>query len=712
MAHSKASVPNRLIREKSPYLLQHAHNPVDWYAWGDEAFAKARSENKPILVSIGYSTCHWCHVMERESYEDPGVAELMNQYLVNIKVDREERPDVDKIYMTAVSAMTGSGGWPLNVFLTPDLKPFFGGTYFPPTARWGQPGWRDVVQQIGETWAQEEHRKRVLNVGEQVAQALKHYASSASPTEGVEAGWLEAGVESFREAFDESRGGFSGAPKFPMPVNQTFLLRWYARTQDEQALRMVTTTLEAMARGGIYDHLGGGFARYSTDAQWHLPHFEKMLYDNAQLAVNYLDAYLATGRTDFADVGRETLEYVLRDMTHPEGGFYSAEDADSLPAADAAEKREGAFYVWDQQEIVSLLGDVNGKLFSFRYGVRPEGNVLQDPHQEFPNKNVLYAAHSIPETAKEFKLAPEEVEKRLGSARKMLFDHRAQRPRPHLDDKVLTSWNGLMISAFARGAQVLNDDRYLAAAQKSAEFIRRHLYERSTGRLQRRWRDGEAQGPAIADDYAFFVQGLLDLFETDFNADWLEWAEQLTAQLLKDFEDKETGGFYMTGATDGKDLLVRVKEDTDNVEPSASSVAALNLLRLAQYRDDKALETTAIRALRAFGEQMRRAPRALPLMLAALDYHLTEPRQIVIAGNSASPDTRALLRVVNETFAPVKVVMVAEGGETQKRLSGKLPFIDAMRPVDGKAAAYVCVRHTCKQPVTDAAALRELLSAR
>ena len=410
MTIASSATPNRLIHEKSPYLLQHAYNPVDWYPWGEEAFAKPKKENKPILVSIGYSTCHWCHVMEHEYNEDPQVAALMNKYLVNIKVDREERPDVDKIYMTAVSAMTGSGGWPLNVFLTPDLKPFFGGTYFPPAARWGHPGWADVVTQIGTTWQDPKEREKMLKAGDHITAALKQYtAGDLSPLEG-DPRWLDAGFRSLQGAYDSSRGGFGEEPKFPMPVYHNFLFSYYARTKNKEALEMSLHTLRAMAKGGIYDHIGGGFARYSTDRDWHIPHFEKMLYDNAQLAVNYLEAYQITQDPEFARTARETLDYIRRDMTNPEGGFYSAEDADSLPSPDAKEKKEGAFYVWGKAEIMGILGDRAGEVFCFRYGVRDQGNAAQDPHGEFEKKNILYIAHAIAETARQFNMQEPEVQ--------------------------------------------------------------------------------------------------------------------------------------------------------------------------------------------------------------------------------------------------------------------------------------------------------------
>ncbi len=689
---------NRLIHEKSPYLLQHAYNPVDWYPWGPEAFARAQKEDKPILVSIGYSTCHWCHVMERESYEDPEVAALMNQYLVNIKVDREERPDVDKIYMTAVSAMTGQGGWPLNMFLTPDLEPIYGGTYFPPAAKWGQPAWKDVVMQIGQSWKNPEDRKKMREAASHITDSLKKYAGvSYQPAQG-NAEWLDNGLNALKAAYDARRGGFGPAPKFPMPVYHNFLLRYYARTKNKEALDMSLHTLREMAKGGIYDHLGGGFARYSTDESWHIPHFEKMLYDNAQLAVNYLEAYQITREEDFKRVAEETLAYIQRDMTHPSGGFYSAEDADSLEEAGAKGKKEGAFYVWDKKEVLKLLDDPSADIFAYCYGIADLGNAKEDLHGEFVGKNILFIAHSIPDTAQHFGISEEKTRTTLANGKAKLFEARAKRPRPHLDDKIVSAWNGLMISAFAKAYQVLGDKTYLESAEKAARFLKSKLYDENTRTLYRRWREGDRKDLGIADDYAFVTQGLIDLYEADFNREWLAWALELTDEANKRFDDAPIGGFFMTAADQDVNLILRIKEDSDNVEPSASSIAALNLLRLSQHTDRKDLEVVAEKTLQFFGAHMKEAPRALPQMLVALDFALTEPRQIVIAGKPAAPDTEAMLNVLFEHFIPVKTVVLADV---------KSP----MKPLQGKATAYICFRHICKEPTADLQTFEGLLKA-
>ncbi|MDE2143943.1 MAG: thioredoxin domain-containing protein, partial [Elusimicrobia bacterium] len=520
--------PNHLIREKSPYLLQHAYNPVDWYPWGEEAFAKARRENKPIFLSIGYSTCHWCHVMERESYSNARVAAALNADFVSIKVDREERPDVDNVYMTAAQAAGWGGGWPLNLWLTPDLKPIFGGTYFPPDSRGGPTGLIEISDKIASLWKNHEGEVRA-GAGEIVG-ALRKYAQADAGSGPLSAALMDGGYETLLSGYDAAFGGFGRMMKFPMPANQDFLLRYYARTKEKKALDMVVGTLRAMADGGIHDQLGGGFHRYSTDRQWRVPHFEKMLYDNAQLAVNYTEAYQATKAPEFAGVARDILRYVRRDMTAPEGGFYSAEDADSLPPGAPADGalREGAFYLWRKADIFAALGPGVGEIFCARYGVEPGGNIGRDPQGEFGGLNILYAAQSATGTAREFHKPEDETRQILEDARRKLLAARQGRRRPLRDDKVVTSWNGLMISAFAKAASTFDDDHDLQAAEGAARFVRTRLYDAKTGRLYRYWRDGERRGAGLADDYAFLVQGLLDLYEASFDANWLEWAVRLT----------------------------------------------------------------------------------------------------------------------------------------------------------------------------------------
>ena len=681
---------NRLAREKSPYLLQHAHNPVDWYPWGSEAFERARRENRPILVSIGYSTCHWCHVMERESFEDPAAAELMNKTLVCIKVDREERPDIDKIYMSAVTAMTGQGGWPLNVFLTPDLKPFYGGTYFPPEERWGRPSWGALVRSIGESWKDSQARNKILESAENLTDSLKKVLSSPGSGAVPGASVLSRAVKNFRAIYDAPLGGFGGAPKFPMPVYHHFLLR----SSEPEAHEMSLNTLRAMARGGIYDQVGGGFHRYSTDERWHIPHFEKMLYDNAQLAGVYLDAAQVSKDPEFLRVARETLDYVLRDLSHPEGGFYSAEDADS-----GEPKVEGAFYVWEKREIIAVLGPEAGEEFSRAYGVEPDGNAQADPHGEFEHKNILF-------------LADPKAAATLGGARKKLFETRNGRPRPSLDDKLISSWNGLMISAFARAYEVMNEEKDLEAAQKAARFMMEKLYDPGKRILARRWREGEPGVPGTADDYAFLAQGFIDLYRASFDPACLERAILLVEIALERFYDPSQGGFYMTSFDAAGDVLIRVKEDTDNVEPSASSVMASNLLRLASVTGRADFREAAQKTLSGFGATLGDHPMALPRMLSALAESLSKPLQIVIAGDPAAADTQALVRELRSRFIPEAAVLLADGGERQAALERLQPFVKSLFREKGKATAYVCNNYVCDLPVTDPRSFVRLLEER
>ncbi|HEV8186001.1 MAG TPA: thioredoxin domain-containing protein, partial [Chthoniobacterales bacterium] len=573
-ADARSSAPrergNRLAHEKSPYLLQHADNPVDWMPWNEEAFAKARAENKAIFLSIGYSTCHWCHVMAHESFEDHATAEIMNREFVNIKVDREERPDVDRVYMTFVQATTGHGGWPMSVWLTPDLKPFVGGTYFPPEDRYGHPGFRKVLERIAAAWKQD--REKIAAQATQIAETLRE-AASGDKREAANLGadTLEAAYQQIARSYDPQEGGFGGAPKFPRPVTLNFLFRIFARGRvaqvsnlpatdsatwkvappAKQALEMNLFTLRKMAAGGMHDHVGGGFSRYSVDAFWHVPHFEKMLYDNGQLAVAYADAFQITREPLFEEVTRDILDYVRRDMTAPEGGFYSAEDADSIIEHGKPAHAEGAFYVWTQAEIEAALGG-DAEVFNFHYGVEPHGNAPAgaDPHGEFTGKNILIQRHTITETARHFDRGEEEVSRVLSEARCKLFGLRAKRPRPHLDDKIITAWNGLMISGFARAAQVVDECDYVAAAEHAAAFIRSHLYDESTKTLVRNYREGRSAAKGFADDYAFVIQGLLDLYEASFNVEWLKFAIDLQETQDRLFYDAENGGYFSGAGTD------------------------------------------------------------------------------------------------------------------------------------------------------------------
>jgi uncharacterized protein YyaL (SSP411 family) len=670
---------NRLAREKSPYLLQHAENPVDWYPWGEEAFAKARAEDKPIFLSIGYSTCHWCHVMERESFESEEIAAILNRSFVPVKVDREERPDVDRIYMTFVQATTGSGGWPMSVWLTPDLKPFYGGTYFPPDNRYGRPGFASVLQQLALAWVTD--RARVIASANSILERLR--TAGEAQASGADAERVrERLFFHFRRAYDSRYGGFGSAPKFPRPSALHFLLREWKWSDNEEARDMALTTLREMAKGGMYDHLGGGFHRYSVDARWFVPHFEKMLYDQAQLAISYLEAYQVSGDESFAATAREIFDYVRRDLRHPEGGFYSAEDADSvIDPAHPHEKGEGAFYVWTARELAELLGG-DAAWFGKRFGVEAGGNVREDPHGEFAGKNILYLADPAAGSAADF-----------ARVRPLLLEARGRRPRPHLDDKVLTAWNGLMISAFAKGAQVLGEAELLAAARSAELFVRERLIAKD-GTLLRRWRDGEAAVNGFLDDYAFFVQALLDLYETDFDQADLDLAIRLTEVMIARFADPEGGGFYATAEGD-RSLVMRLKDDYDGAEPSGNSIAILNLLRLEQMTQEERFGEIARKALAAFGRVMDSQPAAVPQMIVALAASQRPARQIVIAGGREA--AQELLRAAHRAFAPFRVLLRNPPG-------GGFPAID------GKPTAYVCENFVCRLPVHTPEELTALLT--
>lgn len=734
-------MPNRLAQEKSPYLLQHADNPVAWYPWSNDAFEKAQLEQKPIFLSIGYSTCHWCHVMAHESFEDPAVAAILNEHFVSIKVDREERPDVDRVYMSYVQAMTGHGGWPLSAWLSPDLKPFYAGTYYPPQDSHGRPGFASLLQSIAQAWAKD--RAHLIAEGERIIDLLRSHGEEQRKISGAAAeqdlteaagSAFESGVQYFYEAFDPAKGGFGGAPKFPRASNLNFLFRVAAiqglnTEAGTEAIKMATFTLRKMAEGGIHDHVGGGFHRYSVDDTWFVPHFEKMLYDQGQIAVNYLEAYQASGQEVHLWLARDIFDYVQRDLTSPEGAFYSAEDADSLIEHGRPEHAEGAFYVWTQAQIAQVLHDpMEGPasssladLIGYHFGLTAEGNVppALDPHGEFAGKNILMQSHALADTAKKFGLGLEEASDRLAAALQRLKAERDRRPRPHLDDKVITGWNGLMISAFARAGQVFAaaDNpahaevaaNYLPAALRAAEFIRRELYDEASQILYRSYRRGRAPVGGFAEDYAFFIQALLDLYEASCEIRWLQWAEQLQGTMDKFFWDAEGGGYFNSSQGDAS-IVLRLKDDYDGAEPAANSVAALNLLRLSAYAADANARTQqALRTLGALRPQWSRAAQALPQALCALEFALTPRRQVVIAGDARRADFRALWRETQRRVGPRRSFFAADGAEGQAWLAQRAPWIGEIKPIDGKATAYVCEQFTCREPVTEPTALRAQL---
>ena len=710
-------MPNHLTGEASPYLLQHAANPVDWYPWGEEPFSLARQEDKPIFLSIGYSTCHWCHVMERESFENKEIASVLNAGFVSIKVDREERPDIDRVYMRFVQATTGAGGWPMSVWLTPELKPFYGGTYFPPFARWGRPGFVDVLRQIVHAWSAE--RNQVLQSADTVLDRLNlssRETQQAGQVVGPET--LSEGVEQFQQAFDSRWGGFGDAPKFPRPSELLFLLREYARTG--LALPMVETTLEAMGSGGMCDQVGGGFHRYSVDAQWRVPHFEKMLYDQAQLVLAYIEAYQATGRTEFKTVALNTLSYVQRDMTDSGGGFYSAEDADSVPPADGGtssdghlEPREGAFYVWTLKEIEDLFAD-DADVVCARYGIEAEGNAQEDPHGEFDRQNILYEARSINDVARLTGRSTSDVAKVIVGARELLYKMRGARQRPNLDDKVLSGWNGLMIAAFARAARVFECDGSVASplltvAQSAACFVRDALWDGDRQRLLRRYRNGQAAIDGYSEDYAFTIWGLLELFQADFDPDWLDWAKRLQAQQNELFWDGDAGGWFATTGEDAS-VLLRLREDYDGAEPSASAVSVLNLLTFSQLTGDEVWVNLIEKTLSRLSDNNGSLARIMPMMMAGISvYHQPRP-QVVIVGHRDSENTRAMLAALAASYTPAMVGLLVEPGDHQSRMAALLPFVGNMTMLDGQATAYVCKDFTCDAPTTDIAVLVEAIN--
>jgi len=702
-------VPNRLAAEHSPYLLQHKDNPVDWYPWGADAFERARNEDKPIFLSVGYSTCHWCHVMEHESFESRQVAEVLNRHFVPIKVDREERPDVDRVYMTFVQATTGSGGWPMSVWLTPSLQPFYGGTYFPPASKWGRPGFVDILKEIARAW--EEDRARIETSAQTITERLRTLGEDGAGREVPPAGALDEGVRQFASSFDARRGGFGDAPKFPRPSELLFLLREHARTGSAEALDMVLVTLRAMALGGMRDHIGGGFHRYSVDGNWRVPHFEKMLYDQAQLVLAYLEAAQVTGEAFYAEVAADTLAYVARDLTDEGGGFYSAEDADSVPPENddrsggpsgPPHKMEGAFYIWRDEEIADVLGE-DADVFRIRFGVLPDGNAPFDPQNEFVRKNLLYTARGIDEVMSATAKSREQVEVALVCARATLLERRSTRPRPHLDDKVLTAWNGLMIAAFARAARTVDAGADVGAgscldiARRAALFIWKHLWNPGTRVLLRRYRKGDAAVEGYAEDYAYLVFGLLELFQADGDPRWLEWALLLQRRQDELFADPVEGGWFSTTGQD-ESVLLRLKEDYDGAEPSATSVTVMNLLTLSHLTSDDTFGRAIDRAVSLFASRIaKQGARTVPMMMAALSAYHAGLSQVVVAGDRST----ALMDVVRRRYLPFSIVvpLLPEHAEGVARL---LPWTEAMARRTDQPAAYVCRNFACLTPALSA----------
>ncbi len=688
------SKPNKLVNEQSPYLLQHAYNPVDWYPWSEEAFEKARIENKPIFLSIGYSTCHWCHVMEKESFEDEEVAKLMNEAFVSIKVDREERPDIDGIYMTVCQILTGSGGWPLTIVMTPEKKPFFAGTYFPKLGRYGRAGMMELIPQLSELWNSK--NDDILKSAEEISHALIN-SSKFSGDEILSSEILDQAFNELSRRFDPENGGFGKSPKFPTPHNLTFLLRYWKKNNNEDALAIVEKTLTEMRLGGIYDHVGFGFHRYSTDPKWLVPHFEKMLYDQALLAIAYIEAYQATKKELFENTVKEILEYVNRDMRSKKGGFYSAEDADS-------EGEEGKFYLWTVDELRDILKE-DADLFFEIFNCDPAGNWIDPMHGGKVGTNILHLQTTMDEYSSKSNVSTGILEIKIALAQKQLLEAREKKIHPHKDDKILTDWNGLMISAFAKAAQVFDEKKYIEIAESTAKFILNHMTLQN-GRLLHRYRNGNADIAGNLDDHAFLIAALLDLYETTFSVDHLIDALKLNDDLIKYFWDENDGAFFFT-ATDSEKLLVRQKEIYDGAIPSGNSIALLNLVRLYRFTGRTEFEVKASQMIKTFSQLIKTSPSAYTQFLSALDFYIGPSKEILLVGND-DEKVKRFLRILREIFIPNKVIIYKDD-RMEDKLSKAAEFTKSYQSLNG-AEAYICENFSCRLPVTSEKDLIALLS--
>ncbi len=701
----KTRQPNRLIHEKSPYLLQHAYNPVDWYPWGEEAFAKARSEDKPIFVSIGYSTCHWCHVMKREVFENESIAQLMNENLVCVKIDREEQPDIDRVYMSAVQAMTGNGGWPLSLFLTHDLKPFFGGTYFGASSRYGRPGFPQIIKRIGALWATERDKIEESSVG--IVEFIAHQPGT-EPEQSLDISCMHTFLHQAQAEYDPNNGGFGSAPKFPRPAVLTALFHSCDRLQEQSIDTIPLVTLRNMAKGGIYDYLDGGFHRYSTDERWHLPHFEKMLYDQAQLSIAYLQAYQRTHDETFAEIAKDILGYVLRNLSHSEGGFYSAEDAESARSSDhPEEKEEGIFYLWTQQEVESVLGEDASIVCSY-FGIEQQGNIPSNDQSPATDFNVLHRIPDDEKLAGLHSLSPEQVTDIITGSRKKLLERRNCRPRPSTDTKIITAWNGLMISAFARSAQIFQHPPYAEAADRAARFLLNHVYDQKKRMILRRWCDGEARFPGSLQDYSFLIQGLLDLYETTFDLFFLKHSLELQERQLELFWDPNHRGFYDNLPSDAP-LSIRTKEDYDGAEPTGNSISALNLLRLSHLTNNPDWRIKAEQTIAAFSNILTERPYALPQMLVAYDWLLAPPVEIILTGNPASRETTELLKEIHSAFLPKKIILFLDTETTKDYFCKFNPALEGFSLDKNQTTVSICRNFACQLPTSDPEVVRRLL---
>ena len=686
MTNTAPKHTNRLINETSPYLLQHAHNPVDWYPWGQEAIAHAKQENKPILLSIGYAACHWCHVMERESFENEDIAAIMNALFINVKVDREERPDLDEIYMNAVQIMTRQGGWPMTVFLTPDLKPFYGGTYYPPTDRYGRPGFPKVMQAVAEAYT--DKHTQVLQQADQLTTQIQQISNALTTDEQpLTEDLLHNAFQHYQTQYDPDHGGFGNAPKFPPNMGLPFLLRYSHRTGNTYALEMAEHTLQKMARGGIYDQLGGGFHRYSTDAHWLVPHFEKMLYDNSQLVIAYLEAFQVTQNPFYRDIACETLDYVLREMFDPDtGGFYSTQDADS-------EGVEGKFFVWEPTDVEDILGETDAEIFCEYYDITPHGN--------FESENILHVQTPADTFARKLNMDVAELETLLNTGKQKLFNAREHRIKPGLDDKILTSWNGLMIRAMAVGYQLTGNQEYRDAAEKSARCILTTLSQ-DNGLLLRTYRAGKSHLNGYLEDYGYFIAGLIALYEATFHPNWLTEAERLARLMMDQFGDEN--GFFFTGKAH-ETLIVQSKSAYDGATPSGAAMAIHALLRLAKHLDIPEFHDKAVETLKLYHHQMQGMPTGSAQLLSELTFLLSTPKEVAIIGPKSDPQTEAMLAAVHSIYQPNKILAQADVIQT----SDALPLLANRPQVDAKPTAYVCENYLCQAPTTDIASLLQTL---
>ncbi|MFL0269883.1 thioredoxin domain-containing protein [Candidatus Clostridium radicumherbarum] len=682
VTENKHKTTNKLINEKSPYLLQHAHNPVDWYPWGAEAFSRAVSEDKPIFLSIGYSTCHWCHVMERESFEDDEVAEVLNKYFISIKVDKEERPDIDSIYMSVCQALTGSGGWPMTILMTSDKKPFYAGTYFPKISKYGRPGLMDVLYSVEEAWRT--RKEDLINSSKTIVDAVSK-SEYISNKEKLSEDTLKKGYKEQRNNFDPTFGGFGNSPKFPIPHNLLFLLRYNYSFSDKESLEIVEKTLESMYKGGIFDHIGFGFSRYSVDRKWLVPHFEKMLYDNALLALGYTEAFHATKKEFYKEAADKIFTYILRDMTSPEGGFFSAEDADS-------EGIEGKFYLWDYKEVINILGDEDGSLFCKYYDITLDGN--------FEKKNIPNLISMDLHEIEDDKI----LKSKLENLRAKLFEEREKRIHPHKDDKILTSWNGLMIAALSYGGRVLKNNNYIDAARSAVKFIFKNLV-REDSRLLARYRDGEAAHLGYLEDYAFLIWGLIELYESTFETEYLSKALELNSEMLILFSD-EKGGFYLYGA-DSEELIIRPKEIYDGALPSGNSAAAYNLIRLARITGDSTLEEEAQKVFDTFAGTISNNPSNYSLALIACIFNFKDTKEIVIAGDKKDPDTQKYMEIINEKYLPLSTLILNNKNENTLE---KFKSLNDKQMLGNKSTVYICQNFTCGIPINDENGLRDALN--